>query len=355
MESSRMEIKIERLERDDLNQIVSDFQLFAKKTVEDYNYLCQVFFNVGSINLICCRKLLLRVKMPVLTAPHHWMRPLLMKSSTRSMVHFLLTKLIVGEFAYLDNIKLWRSDKARADLPLRSKSRRSMNMREFMNVLHEASLIPKALDKRTASKVFKYVNNDAAVSDFDSKELSLYEFASAIEMIIMKAGGLSFNGIGTISDVAFDWTFKEVSLFNSKMETSINMEQFVKIFASVLRLPLKELELLFNKIDVNCDEAITWDEFADFVLDMQIKECTPAKGDAVFDGSLEEDLDLAYHHPDEIIGLVYIRQLSMFGSVSKAGVLQVRSSNFNQSTLSSKHSRQTDSICAGNTILCMTV
>ena len=32
------------------------------------------------------------------------------------------------------------------------------------------------------------------------------------------------------------------------------------------------------------------DEFADFVLDMQMKESAPAKGDAVFDASVEEVL-----------------------------------------------------------------
>ena len=52
----------------------------------------------------------------------------------------------------------------------------------------------------------------------------------------------------------------KISLSRYRMYNSAKVVElkWSQMFAPVLRLPLKELELLFNKIDINCDEVITW-------------------------------------------------------------------------------------------------
>ena len=95
-----------------------------------------------------------------------------MKSSTRFMLHIPHKKQTAGENAFGFR---WQQDENRllnsseTEKCHRSKSRRSMNQREFLNVLEESKLLPSTLDKRIAIRVFKYVNTDSAVSDSDSK------------------------------------------------------------------------------------------------------------------------------------------------------------------------------------------
>lgn len=168
---------------------------------------------------------------------------------------------------------------------------------------------PGPLLKKDAISIFKMVNSSSAAADFDCHEMNKFEFVKSIELIAKRIGissieELCFAQISEGTDLAAERERRRVEAqraadsllsqvrdlgdLNIQMmkeilkifyarsddnaaEPELDIEQFVDIFAPILHQSEREIQLLFMKIDVNSDGVVSWNEFSDFVLNLNAK------------------------------------------------------------------------------------
>jgi len=168
---------------------------------------------------------------------------------------------------------------------------------------------PGPLLKKDAISTFKLVNTSSGVSDYDQHELNKFEFVKCIDLIAKRIGissidELCFAQTGQNTNLAAERErrakqaqraadsilsqvrdlgdlnikmMKEIlKIFNArsddnKADPELDIDQFVDVFAPILHLSEREVQLLFMKIDVNSDGAVSWNEFSTFVLNLNAK------------------------------------------------------------------------------------